>query len=176
MLTKNQIGQHPEYFDRYISLLPDTDVFELLVRQPKQLKGLLQDLSEKEAEQAYAPGKWTIKEVLGHMIDTERIFAYRCLCISRHETQSLPGFDENAYVQYANFNNRILASFLEEYDLMRQSHLALFKNLNEEMLNRTGLANNQPVSAKALVVITAGHELHHINLIKERYLHNLLTA
>jgi uncharacterized damage-inducible protein DinB len=176
MLTKNQLGQHPEYFDRYISLLPDTDVFELLDQQPQVLYGMVNNLSEEEAGQAYAPGKWTLKELLGHMIDTDRIFAYRCLCISRHETQSLPGFDENAYVQHANFNSRTLAGLLEEYDLARKSHLALFRAMNEEMLNRTGMANNQPVTAKAFIVIMAGHELHHLNIIKERYMRALLPA
>lgn len=172
MLTKNHLGQLPNFFDRYISVLPETDVFELLENQPIKLKQLLQHLPEEAAEIGYAPGKWTIKEVVGHLMDTERIFAYRCLCISRLETQSLPGFDENNYVRYANFNSRSLTDLLAEYQLNRQANLAFFKSLSEEMLNRTGIANNQPISAKALIVTTAGHELHHLQILEERYLNS----
>lgn len=169
VLTKNQTGPYPAYFSRYISQLPDTDVFPMMDQQAEALQNLLQGLTEEEALYAYGPGKWSIKEVMGHLIDTERIFAYRSLCISRQESQSLPGFDENAYVQQANFNQRTLASLLDEYKLMRLSHLALFRGMSPAMLERTGLVNNNLVSAQALIIISAAHERHHLNILRERY-------
>ncbi|MGV3588530.1 MAG: DinB family protein [Adhaeribacter sp.] len=177
MLTKNQPGQYPEYFDRYVSQLPNnTNVFEILAAQPQQLSALLTNMSEENAEKGYAPGKWSIKEVIGHLIDADRVFAYRCLCISRREHQSLPSFDENTYVEYGNFNSRSLSNLLEEFSLARQSHLALFNSLDEEMLNQMGVASNKPIMAKALIVITAGHALHHLKILEERYLNKLLPA
>ncbi|GEO06623.1 hypothetical protein AAE02nite_42870 [Adhaeribacter aerolatus] len=176
MLTKNQTGTYPAYFENYVAQLPDTDVFEVLAQQPQQLRALLHQVTEENAEKGYAPGKWSIKEVLGHLTDSDRIFAYRCLCISRHETQSLPGFDENTYVQYGDFNRRSLNDLISEFELARQSHLALFSSLNQEMLDQIGLANNKSVTAKALILITAGHTLHHLNILKDRYLNHLWTA
>jgi len=171
MITKDQIGPHPPFTDRYLAQLPsDTDIFELLQQQPEQLQHLLLNFSEETAEKGYAPGKWSVKEVIGHMMDTERIMAYRCLCVSRQETQSLPGFDENTYVEQANFNQRSLTNLLEEYDWQRKANLAMFRNLSPDMLNRIGTANNHPITAQALVAIIAAHELHHLNLLKERYL------
>jgi uncharacterized protein (UPF0297 family) len=177
MLTKNQPGQYPEYFDRYVSQLPNnTDVFEILAVQPQQLSELLQNVTEENAEKGYAPGKWSIKEVIGHLIDSDRIFAYRCLCISRRETQPLPGFDENTYVQYGNFNSRSLRNLLDEFMIARQSHLALFNSLDEEMLTQMGIASNKSIMSKALIVITAAHALHHIKILEERYLNKVIPA
>jgi hypothetical protein len=130
----------------------------------------LQDIPEAAAESAYAAGKWSVKELVGHVIDTERIMAYRCLCISRGEQQSLPGFDENSYIRHGNYNTRTLASLLEEYNGVRQANIALFSGMNEEMWNRTGLANQATVSAKALMAIIVGHERHHFKILTERYL------
>jgi uncharacterized damage-inducible protein DinB len=170
MLNKKDPGPYPEYFGLYLNQLPDTDIFTLLAEQPKELQNLLQNLPEEAAERGYAEDKWSIKEVIGHLVDTERIFLYRCLCFSRGETQSLPGFDENTYVQHAGFNQRQVSSLLQEYVLQRQATLAFYKTLTPEMLNLTGVANNKPVSVKAMVIVTAAHELHHINIIKNRYL------
>jgi uncharacterized damage-inducible protein DinB len=169
MLTKNQPGPYPAYFERYLSQLPETDIFTLLEEQPRELQSLLQNLTEAAAEKGYAPGKWSVKEVVGHLTDTERVFLYRCLCISRGETQPLPGFDENLYVQNAHFNQRTLADLFGDYKRQREVTLAFFKTLTPEMLNRVGTANENPFSAKALVIVTAAHELHHLKILKERY-------
>jgi uncharacterized damage-inducible protein DinB len=131
---------------------------------------MLLNMSDDNAEKGYAPGKWSVKELVGHMQDTERIMAYRCLCISRGEGQPLPGFDENEYVANANFNEQTLVDLLVQYKLLRQSNLTFFQNMTEAMLMRSGLANGNPVTARALVAIIAGHELHHLGILEEKYL------
>ncbi len=118
----------------------------------------------------YAEGKWTPIEVLGHLIDTERILAYRAMCIARNEKQSLPGFDEANYVAATDFNKKSLRSLLLQYKAQRKSTILLFKSFSQHELSRLGLANNWPTSARAIAWIIPGHELHHLNILKERYL------
>lgn len=118
----------------------------------------------------YAEGKWTPIEVLGHIIDCERILAYRAMCIARNEKQSLPGFDEANYVAATNFNKKSLRNILLQYKAQRKSTILLFKSFSQRELSRLGLANNWPTTARALAWIIAGHELHHLNILKERYL------
>lgn len=163
--------EYAPFFQTYIGKLPKgKSISELLNSGPDTLTGLLEGLSEERAEKPYAPGKWSVKELIGHMIDTEQIMAYRCLCISRGEQQSLPGFDENQYVQNANFKNQKLSILLNHYRILRQANLFLFKGMDEKMKLRTGLANGGKISARALIAIIAGHELHHINILRDRYL------
>jgi uncharacterized damage-inducible protein DinB len=170
MYSKPQPGDYPPYYENYFKQLPDGPIMDLLEQQSKEVSGLLAGLSEEKAEQAYAPGKWNTKQVLGHMMDTERIMLYRALCISRGEAQSLPGFDENAYVEGAAFSQRTLKSLLQEYEAVRQSSLLFFQNLEPEAFGRRGRANNSPMTVNALLTMIAGHERHHLNLLKERYL------
>jgi len=170
MLTKKDIGPYPDFFERYVSQLPDSDIFTLLQEQPVQLKNMIKSFSEEAAEKGYTPGKWSVKEVMGHLIDTERVFMYRIMCISRGETQSLPGFDENIYVQHGQFNARSLINLILEYESQRQATIAFFQTLTPAMLSRVGTANQKTISVKALVIITAAHELHHLHILKERYL------
>lgn len=118
----------------------------------------------------YAEGKWTPIEVLGHIIDTERILAYRAMCIARNESQSLPGFDEANYVSATNFNKKSLRSLLMQYKAQRKSTILLFKSFSQRELSRLGLANNWPTTARAIAWIIPGHELHHLSILKERYL------
>lgn len=170
MYTKPQAGDYAPYFGKYIAQLPEAPLLELLEKQAEELTGLLADLSETQAEKAYAPGKWNTKQVVGHMTDTERIMLYRALCISRGEQASLPGFDENAYVDQADFSSLTLNSLLEEYVISRRSTLAFFRNLEEGARQRRGLCNGAPTTVNGLLGIIAGHERHHLNLFKERYL------
>jgi hypothetical protein len=114
-----------------------------------------------------------VKEVVGHIIDTERIMCTRALCIARGEKQSLPGFDENEYVTAANFDKRTLYDLIREFGYVRESTLAFFKTLTEEDLDRNGIANNNPVTPRALLYIIAGHHLHHLGVLKERYLNEI---
>jgi uncharacterized damage-inducible protein DinB len=125
---------------------------------------------ESAAGFTYAPGKWTLKEVLGHLIDDERIFAYRALCVARGDERPLPGFDENEYVAGANFEQRMLADLLAEYRSVRQASIALFASLSDEASLRRGTVNGYSASARGLAFHVAGHELHHLRTLYERYL------
>jgi hypothetical protein len=167
-MNQPQIQEYPEWAKKYISLVQD-DIIEVLTKQVNDLPNFFNNLIEK-AEYAYAPGKWTIKEMVGHIIDTERILTYRLLCIARGEKAMLPGFEEDDYVANAHFKDRSLFSLGEEFVLMRKSHLFLINSLNEEELDRMGNANGKDISVRSLVYILAGHIMHHINVVKERYL------
>ncbi len=162
--------EYAPYYGRYIDLLPEGDLFDLLERQRDEMLALMNGLSEEEAGRRYAPGKWSLKEVFGHVIDTERIFAYRALCIGRGERRALPGYDQDAYVAGAHFDARPIEDFAEEYRAVRRATILLFRNLSEEELNRRGIANGVELSVRAAAYIIAGHERHHVRIIRERYL------
>jgi hypothetical protein len=170
MITKPELAEYRGYFEQYVNLVGEQEVLQLLEKQQQHLPALLSPLTEERAEQPYAEGKWTIKELLGHMVDTERVLGYRALCFSRNEQQPLPGFDENNYVASANFNQRTLPDLLAEYGVVRQATLALFRGMSPEMLARQGNANNNRLSVRALAYVIAGHELHHLHLLRTRYL------
>ncbi|WP_205504443.1 DinB family protein [Rufibacter psychrotolerans] len=171
MIPKPQPGEYHEYYQKYIQSISDqADILELLQTQRQEVVQLFGRVSESEADFAYAPGKWSVKQLLGHMNDTERIMAYRALCISRGEQNPLPGFDENQYVANAFFEERTLSGLLEEHQTVRQATLALFSSFHPQAIARLGNANGSPVTVAALAFIIAGHERHHLNLLKERYL------
>ena len=134
------------------------------------IQELISEISEEKEDFAYAPGKWTPKEVIGHIIDTERIMAFRALCFARKDKTPLPGFDENYYVANANFKNRTMYDLAHEFAVVRESNIALFKCFNQEALDATGTANGREVSVRAILFMIAGHAVHHVNIIKTRYL------
>jgi uncharacterized damage-inducible protein DinB len=162
--------EYADYYQTYVKLVPEGDIFQILNEQMKETVTMLSALSEPQSEFRYAPGKWSIKEVIGHITDTERIMSYRLLSIARGETASLPGYDENQYVEEANFDSQSLKDLLDHFACVRQSTIHLIKSLSGVALSRKGTANNNEVTARALITIIAGHELHHRNIIKERYL------
>ncbi len=163
-------SDYPEYYQQYTGLLPDLDLTELLQTQKEAMLGLFNS-AEKDVDLnfKYAEGKWTIAEVLQHMLDTERIFQYRALCISRKDQRSLPGFDQDKYVSAAKANERSLADFIDEYKAVRDSTIFLFKSFSPEMMQYIGLSNGQDLSAGAAGFIIAGHEKHHLKLFKGNY-------
>lgn len=163
-----QIQDYPQWYKGYIELV-EGDVLNVLETQAEEFTSFIKDNSDK-ADYAYAPGKWTIKEMLGHIIDTERIMVFRLTSFARSEKAALPGFDENDYVTNAHFKDRTLESLCEEFVLLRKSNMFLIKSLNEEELDGFGIANGNSISVKALVFILAGHVMHHKNVIIERYL------
>ena len=163
-------SEYVTYFAQYIDKVPDGDVLTLLARQVEETASALAKLSEKAAGFRYAPGKWSIKEIVGHVADTERIFVYRALCFARGEKQSLPGFDENSYVAGARFDARRLADHLAELRAVRAATLAFFSGLDAEELLRRGTANERQYTVRAIPFIVAGHERHHVGVIRERYL------
>lgn len=159
------------YYQHYINLVNDNSNFiDELEKVHQQTNETLDLITEEKAASAYADGKWTIKELLVHLIDTERIFCTRALCFARNDKTNLPGYDHDNYVTHSAANERSLCDIAKEYDLVRASTIALFKSFTKEMLNREGTANNNPLTVLAIGYIIAGHEIHHINVLKEKYL------
>lgn len=167
-MNRPQIQEYPDWGQQYISKV-EGNVIEILEEQVIDFTDFINSLTEI-ADYAYAPGKWTIKEMMGHIIDTERILVFRLMSFARGEKAALPGFEEDNYVANAHFPDRSLASFGEEFILLRKSNLFLINSLNEKELDTVGNANGKNMSVRALVYILAGHIIHHVGIIKERYL------
>jgi uncharacterized damage-inducible protein DinB len=161
---------NPVYYDSYIDRVRDKEPLKVLEDQMNSTQDLFTSISDEKGNFAYAEGKWTIKELIGHLIDSERVFGYRALRFARGDKTELPGFEQDDYVAAADFSKRSLSDLAEEFYLVRKSNLLLFKSFSEEELSRTGIANDGEVSVEALLHIIAGHENHHINVIKEKYL------
>ena len=168
-IERPKADEHSPYFSRYIDRVPEGDLIALLESQFADTLALLRRVSRDREDFAYADGKWTVKEVVGHLSDSERVFAYRALRFARNDPTELASFDENAWVANANFGRLRLADIVEEFNSVRQSTLRLAKNLNAEELARRGVANGNAVSVRALFYIIAGHERHHVGLFRERY-------
>ena len=162
-------SEYDPYYHRYISLVPDDDVLVALDQQLSETLILLRSLSEQHGTFRYEPGKWSVKEVLGHLIDTERIMAYRALCIARQDRTPLPGFEQDDYVKNGSFDQRSVGNLGREFEQVRRATISLFRNLEPGAWERTGIANNVEVSVRALAYIIAGHELHHKAILKDRY-------
>ena len=161
---------YPVYFKNYVDQVPDEDLLTGFQNQSAVVKEFLNSITEAKSNYAYDTGKWTIKEVLQHMIDTERIFNYRALAIARKETVSLPGFDENLYAENSNANRRTWQNLVEEFLSVRSSTKFLYKSFTDEALAASGISNNNPVTVISLGFITLGHIYHHKKVIQERYL------
>jgi hypothetical protein len=170
MTKRPEPSEYAPYYGKYIALVPDGDLAGILSRQIDATAALLSPLSEQQAAYAYAPGKWSIKEVLGHLMDTERIFAYRALRIGRNDKTPLPGYEQDDYVATANFNARSMASLLEEFAAVRKASVELFKHFTEKEWVRRGTANQVEMTALSLGYVVAGHELHHMDVVRKRYL------
>lgn len=163
-------GTYATYFEHYISLVEEQDVKNALKASTEHFFSFIDSLPEDKAEFAYAKDKWTLKEVLLHITDAERIFSYRALRFSRNDTTPLPSFDENEFIHFANAGKRTLKSIVEEFKTVRNATLSLFNSLDDEELTRKGISSSQTCTALALGYIIAGHAKHHTNIINERYL------
>lgn len=159
--------EYPAWGQHYISLVKN-DVLSTLAEQANTVAQLFKANLNK-ADYAYANGKWTLKEMLGHLIDSERVFAYRITCFARAEKQALPGFDEDAYVANASFKNRPLSDLCDEFTALRQANMFLFRSLTEADLAQKGLASGKEITVKAILFIAAGHVMHHISILKNLY-------
>jgi hypothetical protein len=168
-LARPEPEEYAAYYEKYISLFPGTDVAGALETQRVQTVQLFAGRSERDGNFRYASDKWTVKEVLGHITDSERIFTYRALRIARADQTPMPGFEQDDYVRSGGFNERPLTSLVEEFAHVRSASLALFRSLGPEAWLRRGTANKNEVSVRALAFITAGHELHHRRILEERY-------
>ena len=168
--TRPDSSEYASYYASYIGKVPEGDLIRTLESQGQAFATLLGAAPESRGDFAYAPGKWTLKEVVSHVIDAERVFGYRALRIARADQTPLPGFDENSWVPNSGAKQRTLRDLVGEFQAVRGATVALFRHLPPDALTRTGTANNNPVSVRALAWIVAGHALHHEGLIRERYL------
>jgi hypothetical protein len=168
-IARPEPGEYAPYYERYISLVPGSDILGILEAQRRETLILLCGRDESEGDFRYAPDKWTTKEVLGHVCDTERIFAYRMLRISRGDRTPIEGFEQDDYVKNGPFARVGLAEMIEDYIAVRRATLTLLRSLDEAAWMRRGIANKNEVSVRALAYTTAGHELHHRRILEEKY-------
>lgn len=169
-MSKPVTADYPEYFGKYIDKVKEDDLCTAFAEQSKIFPNLLHSISEEQSNHAYAQGKWTIKELVQHLVDAERIFNYRALSIARKETVSLPSFDENLYASNSNANVRTWSSIANEFLSLRASTNDLYESFTSEMLKQKGLANNNVISVLSLGFITIGHVYHHQKVLEEKYL------
>jgi len=162
--------EHSPYYATYITKVPDGDVLKMLEEQRRETQALLAGVSDATALHRYAPGKWSVKEVIGHLSDTERVFCYRALTFARGDETALPGFDEKGWTPAGRFDGRSLMDLAGEFDAVRRATIALFSGMDAEALARRGTANKNPITVRALAWIIAGHERHHVAILRERYL------
>jgi hypothetical protein len=163
-------GEYAEYYHKYINQVTGENIVDILTSQLNEVEIFLESISEEKSFYKYAEGKWSIKEVLGHIIDCERIFAYRMLRFSRNDSENaLPGFEENSYIKNSNYSNMKFASLIEEFIFLRKSTLLMIKGFSGDVWTRRGIASNNNVTVRAIAYIIAGHAQHHISVIKERY-------
>ncbi|MEP7263531.1 MAG: DinB family protein [Bacteroidota bacterium] len=159
----------PGYYTNYILKAPEGDILIQLEKQLTEVRNLYSSLSEVDGNYAYSEGKWSVKEILGHLMDAERIFAYRILRFARNDKTPLTSFEENDFVANSFFSERTIVDLLNEYELTRKANLALFSSFNDTELKRTGTASNTELSVEQIIYIIAGHERHHLGVLKERY-------
>ena len=169
MNLKPEPGEYAEYYHRYIKLVPEDSILTFLKDQLNAFQNLFQSINEDKSRYRYAPEKWSIKEVAGHIIDSERVFGYRALRFSRNDQNKLPGFEQNDYITNGNYSNILIEKLTNEFTLLRQSNLLMFEGFADNMWLRKGIASNNIVSVRALAYIIGGHTEHHINVLKEKY-------
>jgi hypothetical protein len=162
-------GTFGEFYARYIALVPDGDLRRLLPVIFDANYRAMRTITQEQERHRYAPGKWSIREAVGHMADTERVMSYRAMCIARGDTTPLPSFDENAYTAVARYDDIPLEQILSELMAVHAATILLFENMEDQAWDRIGTASNKPVSVRALAYIIAGHELHHMNVLRDLY-------
>jgi len=168
-MMRPEANEYAEYYGKYIEKVPGTDVLGILESQRVQMLQLFAGRSEREGNFRYAPGKWTIKEVLGHVTDAERIFTYRALRIARGDQTPLASFEQDDYVKSGRFASRTLADLVEEFAAVRGASVALFRSFDDSAWSKRGVANQKEVTVRALGFITAGHQIHHRVILEEQY-------
>ena len=168
-MTRPTESDYAPAFAGYVGLVPEDDIVSAMEEQSSEMQKVLASLDEAKASYRYGEGKWSIKEVIGHITDGERIMGYRALAIARGEQQPLPGFDEKSYVAHASFDDWRLGDLAEQYALVRRANIVFFTNLPKEAWDRRGTANGAPVTVRALAYVIVGHERHHLQVLRERY-------
>ena len=169
-MSRPNEAEYAPYYQSYVDQVSETEILPVLRAQMDDLDVLLERVAADKETYAYAEGKWSIRELVGHLIDGERVFGYRAFCIARGEQQNLPGFDQDDYMLTAPYNHIELEDLLSELRLIRLGNIAMFRTFDEESWSRVGTANENQVTARALAFIMAGHVRHHMNVLRERYL------
>jgi hypothetical protein len=162
--------EYPAYYKYYVDIVKSDNIIKELRDQVIDIQAVISEIPEHKEDFAYAPEKWTIKEIIGHIIDTERVLGYRAMRFARKDKTPLPGYDENLFVANANFNDQTLYSLGHEFAIVREANLTLFKTWHEEELSQRGIANKNEVTVRAILFMIAGHATHHMNVIQEKYL------
>lgn len=168
-MQKPSLSEIPAYYQPYVNLVEFNDLIQGLIQGGNATLDLLKSIPEKSGDYKYAAGKWTIKEVVAHLMDSERVFAYRAMTFARNDKTDLPGFEQNDWAQQTNAENRRLYKMIDEYNNLRASTIDLFGSFNEEMLTRSGTANGTGISVRGIGFVILGHEIHHCNILNERY-------
>lgn len=168
--AKPQANEYAEYYGKYVSLVPEGDIVETLSRQSVETLALLRSIPEERAGHRYEPGKWSIRQLVGHVIDGERIFAYRALAIARGDKAPLPGMEQDEYMEHSNFDERTLESLCEEFEHVRRANVLMMRGFDSDAWARRGVASDNEVTVLALAYVIAGHELHHLGVLRARYL------
>lgn len=168
-MSRPEKSEYDPYYEGYISLVIDDDILDTLASQPTKLSDLFTAVPEERGDYRYAEGKWSVKEMLGHLIDAERMFAYRLLRISRADETPIEGFEQDGYIENAYSNNRSFGDLLDEFSLLRRANIIYLNNMTDDAWTRVGTANNVRISARAIIYIMAGHIEHHLGVLKERY-------
>ncbi len=169
-MNRPEISEYAAFYETYVSLVTETEIISALENQIAEVANAFAELTEDQGDFAYAAGKWSIRQMLGHLNDGERVFAYRALRFSRGDETALAGFEENFYVNHSNFSRSTLTDLTDEFVFLRRANLLMFKNMTEEMWTRTGTASDNCVSVRALAYISVGHVRHHLRILRERYL------
>ena len=162
-------GEYDAAFERYVSRVPEVDALPALERQPAEVRAAVGALSPDRAGYRYGPGKWSVRELVGHVTDTERVFGYRALCVARGEGASLPGFEENDYAANAGHDRYALPDLLAEFEAVRRANVSMLAHLDETAVLRIGKANGLPISVRALAFIMVGHVRHHLAVLADKY-------
>ncbi|MGA7722132.1 MAG: DinB family protein [Ignavibacteriaceae bacterium] len=163
-------GDYRPYQEAYIKTVEGNNILKVLEEQLISIPGFLKSIPEDKGKYSYADGKWTIKQVIEHLIDAERVFAYRALCIARGEEKTLPGFEPDDYANAANSNNRKLVDLIEEFRKVREANLSLFKSFSEDILKKKGNVKDYKITVNAILYVIAGHTNHHLNILRQKYL------
>jgi hypothetical protein len=162
-------GEFAKHFEGYVAQVPETDIIAVLRAQTGEIADLVKNIPEERGGFRYGPDKWTIREVLGHLADTERVMSYRATCLARGEQNELPGFDENEYVRSANFDQWTLADLAAQFETLRRANVAVLEHLDSEAWSRRGIVNRNLITVPAIAWVMAGHVRHHVKILKERY-------
>ena len=168
--TRPQADEHIEYYGHYISQVPDGNIVEMLTKQLPETVAFLRSIPEDKIDFRYAPGKWTPRQIVGHLSDGERVFQYRAWRFSRGDTTPVPGFDENHYVDHAPFEKIGMNDLIDEFEQMRKASVHMFANMDEAAMSRRGVANGAEISVRAIAWVIGGHVTHHMRVLREKYL------